>query len=167
MEDKIPILGLNPGTKYAGWVVFRGPELRDWGIKTLKGPWSAQKIAEMKEFIGDLVARYGIGRLAVKRLNPARSSPNLTRLTAEIVRYLAGMGIEGEAHSIGEMKAFFSPDGKKINREKLAELVAQEYPPLYPLLSREKKNRNSYYLWLFEAVALGAMAYHRGPIANY
>jgi hypothetical protein len=161
-EKEVSILGINPGTKYTGWAVFLGPELRDWGIKTLKGHWSARKIVELKGFIGSLAARYGIDWLAIKRLNPEHSSPNLTRLTTAIIQYLAERGIKGESRSIGELKAFFSPEGKKINREKLAELVAQEYPPLYPLLEREKKNRNSYYLKLFEAVALGALAYHGG-----
>jgi hypothetical protein len=161
-EKEVSILGINPGTKYTGWTVFLGPELRDWGIKTLKGRWSARKIAELKDFIGRLAARYEIRWLAIKRINPEHSSQNLTRLTAEIVRFLAGKGIQGETRSIGELKAFFSPDSPKINRQKLAELVAQEYPPLYPLLEREKKNRNSYYLKLFEAVALGALAYHGG-----
>jgi hypothetical protein len=158
MSEKIAVLGINPGTKSTAWVVFRGTELRDWGVKTLKGRWSPQKITVLVRFLLELSARYRISRLALKTLSPGQTSRNLTRLTAAIVRRFAKRGIRIESYSLDDLKGFFSPHAPKINRKKLSELVAQEYPPLYSLLAKEKKNRNSYYQKLFEAVALGSLA---------
>ena len=67
--DKKPlkILGLNPGTRYLGMAVFQGPELRDWGVKTFKGQWSKEKLKKIKEIVSDLISRYDLNTLAIKK----------------------------------------------------------------------------------------------------
>jgi hypothetical protein len=158
MSEKISILGINPGTKSTAWAVFRGTELWDWGIRTLKGRWSSRKITTLLRFILQLTARYQISRLAIKTLSPGQTSRNLERLIAAISQRMLKLGIPVESYTLEDLKTFFSPRTPKINREKLAELVAQDYPPLYSLIAKEKKNRHGYYQKLFEAVALGSLA---------
>ena len=73
------ILGINPGTRYLGFAVFCGPELRDWGVKVATGPCSRQKMEKLKKIVLGLIGQYKPEVLAIKKLHPSRSSPNRGR----------------------------------------------------------------------------------------
>lgn len=64
-------------------------------------------------------------------------------------------GIAVEEYSIEDLKRCYSPD-KRINKRRLAELVAAEFASLHPSLDWGKDHKNTYSRPMFEAVALGA-----------
>jgi len=154
-ENKLHILGINPGTKYTGFAVFWGPELRDWGVKTFKGRWSKEKMKRIREVISGYIHQYSINILAIKKLHPSRCSANLKKLVIEIKNYCRRKGLKIFSHSIQELEAYFSKE-KKINKKALAEIMALEYPALFHELEKERRNKNPYFWRLFEAVALGS-----------
>ncbi|MEM2146702.1 MAG: hypothetical protein QW279_15170, partial [Candidatus Jordarchaeaceae archaeon] len=55
---------------------------------------------------------------------------------------------------------FLSPK-EKINKKQMAELVASEYPFLFHLFEKEKKNKNPYAIRMFEAIALGLRYFYQ------
>jgi Holliday junction resolvasome RuvABC endonuclease subunit len=156
MQKKpITILGINPGAKYLGIAVFRGPELRDWRIKVTKGKWSNEKYRKTMGILSGLIAQYRPDVLAVKRLNPSRSSVGLDRLVQRIIALSEKEGMTVYHYGIKELEAFFYPEGRS-NKRKMVEIIASQYPVLYCELDLEKRNKNPYHLRMFEAVGLAA-----------
>lgn len=158
--DKKPlkILGLNPGTRYLGMAVFQGPEIRDWGVKTFKGKWSKDKLKKIKEIVSELISRYDLNTLAIKRVHPSRSSTNLNSLISELKNLARKKGLKICSYSLRELKDQFKEEAK-INKRVLAEILAREYPALFRELQKEQENKNPYFSRLFEAVASGAVCH--------
>ncbi len=165
-KKPITILGINPGAKYLGIAVFRGPELREWRIKVTKGQWSGEKYRKTMDILSEFIERYSPDAISVKRLNPARSSVGLDRLAQKIIALSEKKEIRVYQYGIKELEAFFCSEGKN-NKRKMAEIIASEYPILHGELNQEKHNRNPYHLRMFEAVALGAICFHQLDNSKY
>jgi Holliday junction resolvasome RuvABC endonuclease subunit len=159
-KKPLKIIGINPGSKYLGIAIFQGSDLRYWGIKVLKGKWSKEKMERAKEILSDLIDQYDLNVLAIKRLHPSRSSKNLNQLVARIKDFLKRKGLRIYEFSLKDLEKFFSPE-EKINKRKMAELVASDYPFLFQMLEKERRNKNPYAIRMFEAIALGIRCFHQ------
>jgi Holliday junction resolvasome RuvABC endonuclease subunit len=147
------IIGISPGTRYLGIAVLYGPELLDWRIKVLEGKWSRAKMGKAMAIISDLMDRYQPTALAIKKLHASRKSHNLGRLVTGLMKYANKKGLKVFQYSIRDLEECFIKEGKH-NKKNLAETIASENPVLFHELQKEKKNKNSYYTRVFEAVAL-------------
>ena len=157
MPKKIlKILAINPGTRYLGIAVFEGPELLDWRVKVIKGKWSKDKQQKTLVIIRTLIERYQPDILAIKKLHRSRSSDNLNQLVSRIKQHSKRKGLKVYQYSIKELEAFFFGEAK-ANKNKLAEVLASKYSFLVHEFNKEKSNKNSYHIRVFEAVALGAV----------
>ena len=159
-KKPLKIIGINPGSKYLGIAIFQGSDLRYWGIKVLKGRWSKEKMERAKEILSDLIDQYDLNVLAIKRLHPSRSSKNLNRLVAKIKEFSKRKGLRIYEYSMKDLEKIFSPE-EKINKRQMAELVASEYPFLFQMLEKERRNKNPYAIRMFEAIALGIRCFHQ------
>ena len=161
MTKKIPkILAINPGTRYLGVVIFEGPELLDWRVKVIKGKWSKEKQQKILVIARTLIERHQPDVLAIKKLHRSRSSGNLNQLVSRIKQDSKRKGIKIYQYSIKELEAFFFGEAK-ANKNKLAEILTSKYPFLVHEFNKERTNRNSYHIRVFEAVALGAVCSHQ------
>jgi Holliday junction resolvasome RuvABC endonuclease subunit len=155
-KQPITILAINPGAKYLGIAIFKGNDLRDWAIKVVGGKWSQKKMIKIQALFSELILRYRPDVLAMKKLNPSRSSTNLDVLISEMRSIARKKKISVHEYCIEELKRFYSPD-KRISKRQLAALIASEYPALVYELDREITNKNKYYERVFEAVGLGEL----------
>ncbi|MBM3282956.1 hypothetical protein FJY90_01755 [Candidatus Gottesmanbacteria bacterium] len=153
VRETLRIIGLNPGTRYLGLAIFCGSELRDWQVKNTEGKWSQDKMTKITSTLLSLIDSYGANVLAVKRINPSRSSPNLNKLATQIENLSKVRKLRIYHYSIDEIKRYF----QQRSRKGLAEIIAAAYPVLYHELKKEQTNLNPYYIRMFEAVALGSM----------
>lgn len=154
------ILAINPGTRYLGIATFEGPELSDWRVKVIKGKWSKEKQQKTLVIVRSLIERYQPDVLAIKKLHHSRSSGNLNRLVSRIKQHSKRKGLKVYQYSIKELEAFFFGEAK-ANKNKLAETLTSKYPFLIHEFNKERANRNSYHIRVFEAVALGAVCSHQ------
>ena len=156
MPKKPPrILAVNPGSRYIGIAVFRGPELLDWGVKVVGGKTPSGKLGCVRAILRDCVERYDPDVLSIKRLHRSRSSPRLRDLTRKLIALSRRRGIKVYQYSIRDLECALCPAGR-ANKRKLAEALVTTYPALVHELQREKQHRNPYHIRMFEAVALGA-----------
>ena len=156
MPKKPPrILAVNPGSRYIGIAVFRGPELLDWGVKVVSGKTPSSKLGSVRAILRDCLQRYDPDVLSIKRLHRSRSSRRLNELTKKIRQLCRRRGIKVYQYSIQDLEGALCPAGR-ANKRKLAEVLATTYPVLAQELQREKQHRNPYHIRMFEAVALGA-----------
>lgn len=154
------IIGISPGTRYMGYAIFYDSELRDWGVKNIEGKWSKEKQKRIMAFISSLTEQHKPNALAIKKLHPSLSSPNLDRLVTKIKESAQRKRMRIKQYSIKELVSFLCQNGR-INKRTLAEKVAEKYPVLSHELNREKTIINPYYIRMFEAVALGSLCLYQ------
>jgi Holliday junction resolvasome RuvABC endonuclease subunit len=158
-KKHITILGINPGAKYLGLAVFRGPDLRDWRVRVTRGKWSTEKYRETITILSRFFERHSPDVIVVKRLDPSRSSVGLDRLVERIIALAEKKGLKVCRYGLKELEAFFHGEGPS-NKRKMAEIIASQYPILYSELDQERRNKNPYYLRMFEAVGLAAVCFN-------
>ena len=157
-KETLKIIGINPGTRYLGISVFQDSDLRDWRIKVFQEKWSEHKIKKIKKTILGLIEDYDSNVLAIKKLHPSRSSKNLKLLTVWIKESCRRKGLRILQYSIKELEDFFLPN-EKLNKKNLTKKIYSEYPELIHQIIRENRNKNPYYIRLFEAVALSSFSF--------
>jgi Holliday junction resolvasome RuvABC endonuclease subunit len=154
------IIGINPGTRYLGIAVLDGSELLDWRIRALEGKWSEKKINKVIEILSELFDRYEPNVFVIKKLHPARRSENLLRLANKIKDFARCKKLKVYQYSIKEIESFFIED-EKLNKQNLIDAIANLYPILHNDLSKERSQKNAYYIRAFEAVALASACSQR------
>jgi len=155
MTKTMRIIGINPGTRYIGFAIFHGSELRDWGVKNIGGRWSKDKLRKTMTIISDMIGHNESYIISIKKLHPSRSSLNLNQLVARIKELSRRKHLRVYQYSIDDLKAFFHSE--RINKRQLAEMITSDYPVLDYELGKEKAIINPYYVRMFEAVALGSI----------
>ena len=120
-RKEINILAVNPGTKYIGFAVFQGPDLTYWGIKAFKGKWSKKKLDKIKASLIDLIDRYAITRLVLKKVNHSRSSGNLNQLVEAIENLAKKNRLKVSFYRLGDVKKFLG-QGTKVNKVDIARI---------------------------------------------
>jgi Holliday junction resolvasome RuvABC endonuclease subunit len=159
-RENIRIIGINPGTRYLGIAVIDGSELLDWRIRALEGKWSEKKINRVFEMLSELFNRYEPNIFMIKKLHPSRRSKNLLILTNKIKEFARRKKIRVCQFTIKEIEKIFIED-KKLNRQNLMEAIAKQYPMLYHELKKEQKQKNPYYIRMFDAVALAVACFQQ------
>jgi len=160
IKKPLAILGISPGSKYLGISIFQGSDLSYWGIKVLKGVWSKEKIKKAKKILSNLIDRHDVNVVAIKKLHPSRSSKNLNRFVTIIKEFSKEKRLKVCQYSLKDLKNFFSL-GLKMNKRQMAELIVTQYPFLEHQFEKEKRNKNPYFIRMFEAIALGTFCFHQ------
>ena len=155
----LKIIGINPGTRYLGIAVLDGSELLDWRIKTLEGRWSEEKIKKAIGVVSELIERYELDILAIKKLHPSRRTENLLRLSDKIKNFARLKKLKVFQYSIKDIEKSYIVD-EKLNKRNLFEALVKFYPELYPELKKEQSYKNPYHTRIIEAVALASACSH-------
>lgn len=155
----LKIIGINPGTRYLGIAVLDGSELLDWRIKTLEGRWSEEKIEKAIGVVSELIERYELDVLAIKKLHPSRRTENLLRLSDKIKNFARLKKLKVFQYSIKDIEKSYIVD-EKLNKRNLFEALVKFYPELYPELKKEQSYKNPYHTRIIEAVALASACSH-------
>ena len=159
MFDKpLRILAINPGTKYLGIAILNGSDLRYWGIKVFKGKWSKEKANKIKRIVSGFIDDYDLNVLAVKKIHQSRTSKNLNNLVSKFKGLSRNKAVAFYQYSLKELRDYFSP-GVKINKRQMTELIVPRYPFLIYSFLKEKRNKNPYFIRMFEAIALGTRCF--------
>ena len=150
------ILAINPGSRYLGLALFNGSELKEWMVKTLQYKSLRERLCATEEILYDLIEHEDIDMLVIKKLHPSRSSPNLQKLTDRIKKVAEIKNLAILEYPLSTIKQFFFPSVKS-NKKALIEEMTLQYSFLHRVKEKEKKNRNKYFVRMFEAVALGTL----------
>jgi len=157
MQEKMKcpkIIAINPGWRYLAIAIFDEGDLNEWRLKCLPGKNAQKKLKKVSEILAGFIARYNPEILVIKKLHPSRSSVNLNNMAASIDAYCRKRGTAVISYSIQDLKSVMIGPGRTKKKE-LIKVLAHEYPELAHEFKREARNRNPYFLRLFEAVALG------------
>lgn len=150
-------LGLSFSTRMFAYALFKSKDLMDYSLKLHKAPWSQQKRDSIFTSFTAAVKNYTISHIVV-------SIPDIHQQTTEFNELLGVIESFAFVHRISVTKypakniywEFGSP--VKRTRSRLMKRLCLFYPELERFYSKEQRNRNKYYIKLFEAI--GAGAYH-------
>lgn len=159
-KNSSTILAVNPGSRYVGLALFKDDDLRDWRVSSLgKGTLERRKDG-FRKLLSSFVDRYGIKRLVLKKVGPARSSGMLDGLVQTARHYAKEEGIGIAEIPLETIEGVLIKEGRR-NKRMLMETVATRYTFLLPSVESQKQSRNPYLIRMFEAVAVG-LAYLAG-----
>lgn len=147
----VTILGISPGTRYIGIALQRNGILYDWKVKTYNGIWSEEKLQKVANYIESLIETHVVEHIACKVPHIGRRSQGLKLLIETIKLIAEKFNSTLHLYSISELKAFFTAEIH--NKNALVHYLANILPELKHLLNKELKNKNSYYVKVFEAIA--------------
>jgi RNase H-fold protein (predicted Holliday junction resolvase) len=153
-KEDYRVLSINPGSKHIGFALFVNTELRLWKVKTFQYSKLENKIEAVNEIILKLSYTHDINAVIIKKLHPSRTSKNLQRLVLKIKNNLTKQGFNLFEYSLESVKSNILLN-KKGNKNSLMEEIVSQYPILHSELKKELKNKNKYYIRMFEAVSLG------------
>ncbi len=159
-RKEISILAVNPGTKYLGLAVFQGSDLIYWGTKVLRGKWSPRKLRNAERLLLDIIDKYGISVLSLKRVHPSRTSTNLRSLVASIEGLAEKRGLTVHRYELADLRKFFAV-GLKANKTAILRLALARYHFLSDQIDREEKHKHPYFIRMFEAIAAGLVVLGR------
>ena len=147
------ILGISPGTRSIGLAVYRNGSLAEWRVKTFKGFWSNGKLKDILYELKNYMAEQGITVVAIKRPDTIRSSVGVQQVVSEITVLAKRNDIKVSLYSLQEMKRYYSKE-KRFSKSEMIRQVASTNSELHHEYNKEQRNRNSYYVKMFEAIAV-------------
>src|SRR5580700_8409516 len=150
------ILGISPGTRVIGLAVIRKGELVEWKVKTFKEMWSRSKRKAILATIRKLCEYHNVKVLAIKKIDPLRSSRQLDSIVAAITKQAEQCGIKVKPYSLSDLE-FDLQTGKKQTKNDLNAQVAEKHPEVKNEYLRERNNRREYYTKMFEAIAMAEL----------
>lgn len=136
--------------------VLAGPELVDWGVKTVKGRWSDTKQERIRAAVSHLIERYRPDVLAVKKPHPSRTSPCLDRLRLDVEDLARRSQMKLREYRLEQLEASYG-QGQRIGRYEMADILCTRYPFLSQELQRDRATGKPYYIRMFDAIALATV----------
>jgi len=127
----------------------------------IEGRGFKEKLKKTKTILADFFISYEPNILAIKKLHPSRRSLNLNRMVIRLKEFFKRKGLKVYEYSVQDLEESLSQEKKIKNKRELQEVVASLYPFLINELTKEKKNKNPYFVRMFEAVALSIVCFNR------
>ncbi len=151
------VLGISSGTRLVGIALIQNGRLLEYKIKAFSGPWSEWKLRQITWTIQGYVKRYKVDRIAVKIPENVPDTISYHKVIGAINVIAERADILAYYYSLKDLKIAFLPHPKNSNIFTLMEALTLKYPELYPEWKKERKNLNSYYQKVFEAVAVACL----------
>ena len=154
-EDRLLALEIRP--QKFGFVVFEGPSLLDWGVRSYVGP-SAHRRATLKKRIRVLLESYAPVSVVMRRRNSSSRKARTAILSA-----IQTIEIEARTRSMKlqsmnpqEIKLFFAKHGGTTKYE-IASLLGKQFEELSWNVPPKRKpwHCESYRMCMFDAAAAG------------
>lgn len=150
----LTVLGISLGTRTIGIAMVRHQQLIDYRVKTFKGKWTKGKLDHIVAVLEDIIITQGVTYIAFKIPPLNRRSDALETLKETLIELAKNHKISIKSFDIHDIKKFCK---NQPNREGIIQFLSEKHAQLYRELCKENKNRNGYYIKLFEAVGVAFM----------
>ena len=146
------MLGISIGTRSIGTAVIRKGHLLDWQVKSYKGKMNQQKLHMISGSVLKLFRNYCCNEVVIKVPDKAHTYGNIVLLKKHLTKYFNTRNIQIHYYTLSDIKASLQvPVG---NKQDLLQWAVERYIELQIVYRKEMSNKNSYYIKLFEAVAV-------------
>jgi len=147
------ILGINPGSRSLGLAVLKYGVLADCRVKGFKEKWSTSKLDKLMIALTRFIQKHKITALALKKTHHSRSSKALESVVLSIERYAKRNKLMVCSYSIDEIKEYIGNE-QNLSILQLSGQITLSKNEVLSEFNVHVRNRNKYYLTMFEAVVL-------------
>ncbi len=149
------VLGLSFSTRMTGLAVFQSNSLIDYCLKLHKEMWSPHKLQMVLASLASCIENYTISDIALSIPDVHQQTKGFKELQEAIESFAH---IHGIPVTVYEAKQLYQRFGSPVKRTRhaLMKRLVLLFPELSLYYERELKNRNKYYIKLFEAIAVAA-----------
>ena len=152
MEHTV-ILGLSVNTRMLGLAVISGNRLVDYHIQLRKDAWTPRKRELILASLQPWFERYSIKNVALSIPYEKQTSSQTKELLASLKSYFSQKKIPLSSYPSKTLYSICQEAETKTKKEMMRKLT-EEYPELLLAYTREMRNKNKYYVKLFEAVGV-------------
>lgn len=152
----MPILGISTNTRLFSMAIIKRNSLVDYSIHLHKSSWSPSKVDKIVTSLEPCVRRYSIKSVVLSIPYAHHQTKEFKHLISCIRRYFEAKEIPVYTKIPEALYSLCSPQQKKTKKEIMKTLV-QRFPELRYCYQKELRNKNKYYIKLFEAVAVAAL----------
>lgn len=148
------ILGISFSTRQTGLAVFTS-SLVDYSLSLYKERWSSHKRDMILASLGACIRKHYIKHIALSIPEDYHQTKQFKELLSTIITFATMNNIPYTSYPVSEV---YRTLGSPIRRTRasLMKRLVMFYPELEIYQQREGRNRNKYYIKLFEAVAVAA-----------
>jgi hypothetical protein len=145
------VLGISIGTRRNGIAVIKKEQLEIAQIHSLNERWSKSKIAAIVSQYDKYVRQFEVSKIIIKVPKPSHFSLALKQLLKAVDTYVKKQGCLVQYITIKDIKT--AQPSIRVRRD-LRTFVVDKYPVLIHEMNKDIKNRQPYYMKLFEAVVI-------------
>jgi len=149
-------LGISTNTRLLGIAIINQHGLAEYSIRLHKSSWSASKANMIVTSLEPCVRRYCIKRVVLSIPHAHHQTNQFKHLISRICAYFEAKQIPVYTQTPETLYTFCSPEQKKTKKAIMLSLVHQ-FPALRYYYIKEIRNKNKYYIKLFEAVAVAVL----------
>lgn len=149
-------LGISTNTRLLAVAIINSGRLLDYSIHLHKQPWSPSKANLIINNLEACARRYSIKNVVLSIPHEYHQTKALRFLLSRICKHFKKKAITVTSQNV---TAFYSlcPSEQKKTKKTLMETVVKLFPELNYCYLKEQRNKNKYYIKLFEAVAAAAV----------
>jgi len=149
-------LGISTNTRLLGLAIIKQDKLVDYSIHLHKSSWSPSKANEIITSLEPYVRQYCIKNVVLSIPYAYHQTEAFKELIACIQAYFEAKRIPVFATEAEALHTLCPPEQKKTKKVLMRSLTDQ-FPQLTYCYQKEMRNKNKYYIKLFEAVAVAAL----------
>lgn len=155
--DTPTVLGISFSTRQTGMAVLKSHSLVDYSLRLYKEKWSPEKRDLIIATLSTCIRTHYISEIVLSIPEEYHQTKQFKELFSAIVSFALINNIPYTSYPVSDIYKSFGSQVRRT-RKGLMERLVMLYPELVLYYDREQKNRNKYYVKLFEAI--GAVAYH-------
>lgn len=150
------ILGISTNTRLLGLAIINQGRLEEYSIHLHKSPWSAWKANMIVTNLEPCVRQYCIKSVVLSIPHAYHQTEAFKHLISCIREYCIEKKIPLHEKTPDTLHALYPKDQKKTKKA-LMQALTLMYPQLTLCYHKELRNKNKYYIKLFEAVAVATL----------
>ena len=150
------ILGISTNTRLLGLAIIKQGGLVDYSIHLHKSSWSPSKANMIVTSLEPCVRQYCITSVVLSIPHAHHQTEAFRQLISCIRQYFAAQKIPVYTETIQALHTLYPKEQKKTKKA-LMQVLTLKYPQLTYSYQKEMRNKNKYYIKLFEAVAVATL----------
>lgn len=149
-------LGISTNTRLVGLAIVNKERLVDYSIHLHKSSWSQAKAEKIITSLEPCVRQYCIKKVALSIPFEHHQTKQIRYLISEIRKFFKQKNIPVFIESPASFHTLWQTKQKKMKKALMKSMV-ERFPELHYCYYKELRNKNKYYIKLFEAVGVAAM----------
>jgi hypothetical protein len=149
-------LGISTNTRLLGLAIIKENALVDYSIHLHKSSWSPSKANLILANLEPCVRQYCIKKVILSIPNVYHQTDQFRQLIYRIREYFEAKSIPIIAQTPEAFDSIYPP-GQKKSKKELMKILTLRFPQLTYCYQKEMRNKNKYYIKLFEAVAMASL----------